>query len=118
MSTKQGLRNPSGMLSVPATLAHLLDVLDHRPRGANATQYRAVATSLAQELTRLDQATLDALLSSSPAAAEIYENQHYAHAGLCRSDLDQAMQAELQAKAVIGRAAQRQAKRPRPQCPT
>ena len=107
MSTQEGLRNQAGVLTVPATLAHLLDVLDHHPRGADAAQYRAVAVSLAHELTRLDQDTLALLLKSSPAAAELYENLHYDHAGLCRSDLDAAMQAELQAKEALGRAARK-----------
>jgi hypothetical protein len=100
MSTQESLRTKAGVLTVPATLAHLLDVLDHHPRGADAAQYRAVATSLAHELTRLDQDTLALLLKSSPAATELYENLH-------RSDLDAAMQAELQAKEALGRAARK-----------
>jgi hypothetical protein len=110
MTTQQTLRNQAGVLTVPATLAHLLDVLDHRPRGADAAQYRAVAVSLAHQLTQLDQDTLDALLQSSPSATELYENLHYDHAGLCRSDLDAAMQAELLAKEALGRAARKPSK--------
>ncbi len=70
-------------------------------------QYRAVAASLARELSHIDRDVLEPLLSVSPAAAEVYENLQYAHAGLCRSDLDKAMNAELLAKAVIGKAAGR-----------
>jgi len=110
MTTQQTLRNQAGVLTVPATLAHLLDVLDHRPRGADAAQYRAVAVSLTHQLTLLDPATLVLLLEASPAAAELYENQHYDHAGLCRSDLDAAMQAELQAKEALSRAGRKPSK--------
>lgn len=104
MSTQQGLRHNAGALSVPATLANLLDMLDYRPRGAHAAQYRAVASRLAKELETLDRDSLEALLNGSPAAAEIYENQHYALAGLCRSNLEAATQAEMLARAAIERA--------------
>lgn len=107
MATQQTSRNGTGALSVPSTLANLLDMLDYRPRGADAVQYRLVASSLARELSMLDRDTLEALLSSSPAAAEIYENLHYAQAGLCRSELDAATTAEMQAKDLIARAAKK-----------
>jgi hypothetical protein len=114
MSTQESLRNKAGVLTVPATLAHLLDVMDHRPRGADATQYRKVAASLASALTQLDGPELDALLRASPAATELYENAHYAHAGLCRANLDAAMQAEQLATQAIARAARTQSKTPGP----
>ncbi|MGE5452071.1 MAG: hypothetical protein ACM3VZ_09560 [Acidobacteriota bacterium] len=107
MSTQQSLRNTAGTLSVPATLAHLLDSLDYRPRGAHAGQYRAVASGLAQQLDHMDRDSLEALLNASPAAAEIYENLHYAHAGLCRSDLEAATRAEMLAREAIDKAARR-----------
>lgn len=107
MNTQQGSRNRTRLMSVPATLANLLDVLDSRSRGADATQYRAVVTSLAHELTQMDSNALEALLRASPAATEIYENQQYANAGLCRADLEVAMRAELAAKEAIQRAAKR-----------
>ena len=112
MSTQQGLRHKAGALSVPATLANLLDALDYRPRGAHAAQYRAVASILARELDKLDRDTLEVLLNASPAAAEIYENLHYAHAGLCCSDLEAATRAEMQARDLIQRAIQGAAKKP------
>ena len=49
-------------------------------------------------------AALARLLDHYPAAAEVYENLQYAHAGLCRSGLDAAMAAELRAKEAIDRA--------------
>ena len=41
---------------------------------------------------------LGALLDTHPAAAELYENTVYQHAGLCRSPLDPALAAERQAR--------------------
>jgi hypothetical protein len=43
------------------------------------------------------------MLTSLPAAAEVWENLHYAHAGLCRRDLDAAMAAETAARLAIAR---------------
>ncbi|MFT3859238.1 MAG: hypothetical protein QM742_17620 [Aquabacterium sp.] len=92
-------------LSTAVALAQLLDQLDHRPRGADAAQYRAVARGLARELARWDGDMLEPLLRASPAACEVYENTHYLHAGLCRSDLDLSLQAELLTRDALRRAA-------------
>ena len=51
--------------------------------------------------------TFSALLDAYPAAAELYENVNYRHAGLCRSPLDFALRAELTAKEIIDRAMRR-----------
>jgi len=44
------------------------------------------------------------VLAEFPAAAQLYENQHYQHAGLCRSPLDPALAAEMQARQWIEQA--------------
>jgi len=41
------------------------------------------------------------VLDSFPAVAELYENLHYEHAGLCRSVLETSLAAELAARAAI-----------------
>jgi len=93
-------------------LAALLGRLERSPQAVAASQYRAVVEHLRDELRRLPAGPgLTALLESHPAAAELYENLHYDHAGLCRSPLDWAMKAELQAGELIGRA---RARTPRP----
>lgn len=114
------MRNPQphatpapGALTTAIALAQLLDQLDHTPRGADAAQYRAVVASLATELSGFDGETLEPLLRASPAAAQVYENLHYAHAGLCRSNLELSLQAELTAREAIGRAAASSSKAPR-----
>ena len=108
MSTPQTTSSTpvQGGLTIAIALAQLLDQLDHAPRGADAAQYRAVVASLSRELTHFDGETLEPLLRASPAAAEVYENLHYAHAGLCRSDLDSALKAELMTRDVIRKAAE------------
>jgi hypothetical protein len=43
------------------------------------------------------------VLRAFPAAAELYENVQYAHAGLCRQPLEAALNAELLTRAAIAR---------------
>jgi len=91
-------------LTVVATLAHVLQKLE-RSTAVGADQYRAVVQHLSDELAKVPaDAALQAVLDAHPAAAEVYENLNYAHAGLCRSPLEVAMRAELRAREAIGRA--------------
>ena len=94
-------------LSVAFTLAHLLQKLDVSATAA-ADQYRSVVSRLSEELARLPMDDdLQAVLNTFPAAAELYENLNYQHAGLCRSPLEPALAAELKAAEVIRHAARR-----------
>ena len=87
-------------------LAHLLDRLE-RSAAPDAAQYRLVAQRLGQVLGDMPAGdALDAVLRDSPAAALLYENLNYQHAGLCRSSLDTALAAELGARDAITRAMQ------------
>jgi len=85
-----------------AEMAALLERLERENGGASAAQYQDVATRLRQLLedTEPDE-HLDRLLQHAPATAELYENINYARAGLCRSPLEAATEAELQALKVI-----------------
>src|SRR5262245_54113029 len=91
-----------------AAMAALLERLDNAPRageGASADQYRDVVGQVTHLLTQAEPgAALDALLEVAPATAELYENLQYAYAGLCRSPLEPALDAELAARAVIAKA--------------
>lgn len=83
-----------------AALAHLLDRLDTAATPADPLQYRLLATRTRQLLSDLSQQAtaqepLQALLRQSPALLTLYENLHYAEAGLCRSPLSQAVAAEV-----------------------
>lgn len=89
-------------------LAQLGDRLDGSPVPVDAAQYRAVMSRLAEALAALPPGpALSALLEAHPAAAELYENLNYQHAGLCRSPLDAALAAETRAAELIQRAKRR-----------
>jgi hypothetical protein len=92
-------------LAVTYTLAHLLEQLERSTQPVSAEQYRSVVSHLVNEFSDVASDTaLSALLDAHPAAAELYENVHYEHAGLCRSSLEFSLAAEQQAKEVITRA--------------
>ncbi len=104
MSTDTRLPLPARLHSL-ATLAGLLERLEHQPSSASAEQYRAVARQVS---SLLDGAVVDehlrAILAAAPATAELYENLRYGVAGLCRSPLERALNAELAATAAIAAA--------------
>jgi hypothetical protein len=86
-------------------LARVLERLERSPVRVDADQYRAVVNHLASELASVPHdAALEAVLESFPAAAELYENINYSHAGLCRSPLEHSLGAELAARSVISSA--------------
>ena len=92
-------------LTVIHMLAGLLERLERSRVPVGPDQYRSVVTHLVDEFDDVaSDARLSALLDTHPAAAELYENLHYEHAGLCRSSLDLSMAAELAARSAIARA--------------
>ena len=85
-----------------AATAMLLERLDRQPRAASADQYRLVVQRLGSLLQGVAPgAALEHLLSVFPGTAQVYENQHYGVAGLCRSPLEAGLNAELAAAAAI-----------------
>jgi hemoglobin-like flavoprotein len=91
-------------LTVVLALARLLDRIEQQPRAVTAEQYKLVAERLSNAMANVPSSdSLQAVLGAHPAAAELYENLNYELAGLCRSPLDQASQAELQARDLISR---------------
>jgi ferritin-like metal-binding protein YciE len=94
-------------------LARMLERLDRSEVAVDAQQYRGVVEHLAEVLRSAPHdAALEAVLEASPATAELYENLQYQHAGLCRSPLEQALNAELAARGAID-AAKRSAAQPK-----
>ncbi len=92
-------------LSVAHVLAQLLEKLEQSPVPVGAEQYRSVVTHLVDEFRDVESgAELGRLLDHYPAAAQLYENINYQHAGLCRSALDASLAAELAARKAIERA--------------
>ncbi len=92
-------------LTVTHVLAELLERLEHSDQPVGAAQYRSVVLHLVNELGDVEPGrALGALLDTHPAAAEVYENVNYQHAGLCRSALDASLAAEHLAREALGRA--------------
>lgn len=84
------------------TLARVLERLDRSSEPVDPQQYRGVVEHLSEVLRNAPHdAGLEAVLEASPATAELYENLQYRHAGLCRSPLETALNAELAARAAI-----------------
>jgi hypothetical protein len=91
-------------LTVVFTLARLLQRMELSTAPIDARQYRSVATRLAEELGTVPaDESLAAVLQAHPAAAELYENLYYAHAGLCRTPLELAAEAEAETLALLAR---------------
>jgi hypothetical protein len=83
-------------------LARVLDRLERSAERVDPEQFRSVVGRLSVELLATPRdAGLEAVLETFPSVAELYENLHYEHAGLCRSALEPAMQAEMAARAAI-----------------
>ena len=92
-------------LQTLAAMAALLERLEEQPRSASAAQYRGVVRQVASLLDDAEPGEhLDALLAAAPATAALYENLHYGHAGLCKSPLEAALNAELDAVKAIDKA--------------
>jgi hypothetical protein len=92
-------------LTSTRVLAALLERLENSRSAVDAQQYHSVAHRLADALGQAEPGRwLDSMLAEFPAASQLYENLQYAHAGLCRSPLDQALAAELSARRWIERA--------------
>jgi hypothetical protein len=91
-------------------LARMLERLDRSGQAVDPQQYLGVVEHLAEVLRSVPHdAALDAVLQASPSTAELYENMHYQHAGLCRSPLDEALAAEIAARGAIEAARRRSA---------
>lgn len=89
------------------TLIALARLLERVERGAvpvAAEPYQVLVQRLGRALgAELPAGALDAVLGLYPAAAELYENLQYVHAGLCRSPLQAAVAAERRAREVLAR---------------
>ena len=101
-------RHQANRLQTLAAMAALLERLDRQPRSASAAQYQGVVEQVKRLLIEAAPGVeFNALLAVAPATAEVYENMHYAQAGLCRSPLEAALNAELAASAALTKAAGR-----------
>jgi hypothetical protein len=86
-------------------LARLLDRLEGSATPVDPGQYRSVVQRLSQEVEAAEAGPLlKAVLAEHPAAAALYENINYQHAGLLRSPLELSLSSELAAKDAIATA--------------
>ena len=89
-------------------LARLLERVETSAVAFSADQYQALVRQLKIALGQeLPQDALNAVLGAHPAAAELYENEHYAQSGLSRSSLERSVGSEMLASELIARAAKR-----------
>lgn len=92
-------------LTIVLALAKLLERFERSSTSVDADQYRAVVQRLSDQLQQAaPEQWLGAVLDAHPAAAQLYENLNYAHAGLCRSALDHSLATEALARQAIDRA--------------
>lgn len=83
-------------------LAQLLQGLEGRL--VDPHQYRVLVQKLTAELdAHQAHEALPGLLDHLPAAAEVYENLQYAHAGLVRMPLEMSLTSELAARELLAR---------------
>ena len=89
-------------------LARLLERVEHSASTVSADQYQALVRQLKLALSEdLPDAALQAVLGAHPAAAELYENLHYAQSGLSCSSLERSVSSEMLARQVLARAARK-----------
>ena len=87
-------------------LAHLLQGVEAGSVGASAEGYRLLVSQLQSALRQeMPSDALRAILCAHPAAAEVYENLHYAHAGLSLVSLERSVVSELLARQELARIA-------------
>lgn len=97
---------PAELLSL-VRLAQLLQALEGESRAADPHQYQLLVQKLNAELREHQgHEALASLLDHFPAAAEVYENLQYAHAGLCRAPLEKSLASELAARQLLDRISQ------------
>ena len=95
-------------LETVIALARLLDRVETSSVAVGADQYRALVRQLTVALSQeIPDDALQAVLGAHPAAAEVYENMHYAQSGLSRSSLERSVESEKLARQVLARAARR-----------
>ena len=102
---RESLKN---RLEMAIALARLLERVETSGRAFDADQYRALVRQLGVALSQeMPDDALQAVLGAHPAAAEVYENLHYAQSGLSRSSLERSVGSEMLASQVLARAARR-----------
>jgi hypothetical protein len=91
-------------LETAIALARLFERVERQGVAPHPAQYRALVRQVGEALdAALPVDALEAVLRAYPAAAEVYENRHYAHAGLSRAPLERSIASEMLASQLIRR---------------
>jgi hypothetical protein len=83
-------------------LARLLERAERNELRPSAEEYQRLVEQTKHALqAELPEAALKAVLDAFPAASELYENLHYAQAGLARVELERSVKSEMAASEVL-----------------
>ena len=108
MSAPSSLEILRSRLENVIALARLLERVEAGVTPIDADQYRALVRQLAGALAQdLPDTALQAVLGAHPAAAELYENLHYAQSGLSRASLERSVATEMLASQALAKAARK-----------
>lgn len=92
--------------AIVLAMAAMLQKLENSREPVDPEQYRLLNSRLSDALKDIVMtADIERVLRQYPAAAEVYENHQYVHAGLCRAPLDQAVGAEQRMRALLAKVA-------------
>ena len=87
-------------------LAHRLESIEAGVTPVCANYYQALVRNLTRALSQdLPARTVETVLNAHPAAAELYENMHYATAGLSRASPSREMASQTVAVVWLARVA-------------
>ena len=95
-------------LETVIALSRLLERVEATSVQIGADQYRALVRQLTVALGQeIPDEALQAVLGAHPAAAEVYENMHYAQSGLSRQPLERSIGSEMLASQALAKAAKK-----------
>jgi hypothetical protein len=95
-------------LETVIALARLLERVEAGAAPVAPDQYRTLVRQLTVALSQeIPDDAMRIVLSAHPAAAEVYENMHYAQSGLSRQPLERSVGSEMMASQAIAKAARK-----------
>ena len=94
-----------GRIERLVALARVLEQVERTPGRYDADNYQRLVRDLQASLDDdgIPPVVREAVLQSSPAASEVYENLHYDRSGLSRTTLELAISTEMRALEVLGK---------------
>ena len=106
--TASQLETIKNRLETVIALSRLLERVEGSSSKISPDQYRTLVKQLGVALSQeMPDDALQAVLGAHPAAAEVYENLHYAQSGLSRQPLERSVSSEMLASQAIAKAAKK-----------